>query len=123
LDRPRFAPRGLVFPLVWSALNPTTTTSAWHVRHTASGTSGSRGAFAWWLAAMPVRSAYTPLAFGRRSLWLATAGSALPGAVMTGYAWHAARIDRSAALLAGPEIAWILFATVLSAETARLNAH
>ncbi len=31
-ERPAFAPPGAVFPVVWSALNLTTATSAWLVR-------------------------------------------------------------------------------------------
>jgi tryptophan-rich sensory protein len=41
---------------------------------------------------------------------------------MTHYAFLARRVDRAAAALAVPEIAWTAFATVLSAAVARKNS-
>ncbi len=134
-DRPGFSPPGAVFPAVWSALNLTTATSAWRVwRAVAAAPAGSpgasaeaggpapgRAALAWWAAAIGVRSGYVPLAFGSRRFWAATADSALLCAMMTRYAVLARRVDRAAAGLAVPEIAWTAFATVLSAAVARRN--
>jgi translocator protein len=128
-ERPAFAPPGVVFPVVWSALNLTTATSAWLVwrsgdrRHDgAAGSDGSRqSALAVWALAVVVRSGYVPLAFGRRRLWAATADSALLCVAMACYAAQARRVDRAAAALAVPEIAWTAFATVLSAAVASKN--
>ena len=96
-----------MFPVVWSALNLTTATSAWRV----------------WRAREPViiRSGYTPLAFGGRRLWAATADAALLFAVMVRYAFLARRVDQTAAVLAVPEVAWTAFATVLSTAVAAKN--
>lgn len=123
-ERPAFAPPGAVFPVVWSALNATTATSAWRVWHAAEagqGTPSRRTVLAWWSAAVLVRSGYVPLAFGSRRLWAATADSALLCAVMTYYASLARRVDRGAAALAVPEVAWTAFATVLSTAVAVRN--
>ena len=124
LARPAFAPPGIVFPVVWSALNLTTATSAWLVWR-----SGERGrevpsrrpALVCWALAVVVRSGYVPLAFGGRRLWAATADSALLCAVMARYALLARRTGRPAGALAVPEIAWTAFATVLSAAVASKN--
>jgi tryptophan-rich sensory protein len=125
-ERPAFAPPGAVFPVVWSALNLTTASSAWLIWRApdpaATGSSPSRAeALAWWAGAVAIRSGYVPLAFGRRRLWAATADSALLFAVMTRYAVLARDVDRSAALLAVPEVAWTAFATALSAAVAAGN--
>ena len=122
-NRPAFAPPGAAFPLVWSALNLTTATSAWRTWCAAPAAAGdTRGrALAWWSAAVVIRSGYVPLAFGRRRLWAATADAALLFAVMTRYALLARRADQPAALLAVPEVAWTGFATVLSAAIAVIN--
>ena len=145
LDRPAFSPPGPVFPVVWSALNLTTATSAWRLwrvqasppepgapasppepgapaRQADPGARAARAALAWWAGAVAVRSGYVPLEFGARRFWLATADSALLCAVMARYAWLARRADPAAAALAVPEIAWTAFATVLSAAVARRNA-
>jgi translocator protein len=124
LERPSFAPPGAVFPLVWSALNLTTATSAWRVWRAADPVTPrpSRGeVLAWWALAVVIRSGYVPLAFGRRRLWAATADAALLCAAMARYALLARRIDHKAAALAAPEVAWAAFATVLSTAVARGN--
>jgi len=118
-ERPAFAPPGAAFPIVWSALNLTTATSAWRVWRSPSPTERQppRGqALACWAAAVVIRSGYVPLAFGRRRLWAATADAALLSAAMARYAQLARRIDQPAALLAVPEVAWTGFATVLTAR-------
>ncbi len=122
--RPAFAPPGVAFPLVWSALNLTTATSAWRTWWAGPAAHGpARGeVLAWWAAAVVARSGYVPLAFGRRYLWAATADAALLFAIMARYALLARRIDQPAALLAVPEVAWTGFATVLSAAVAALNS-
>ena len=125
-ERPAFAPPGFVFPVVWSALNLTTATSAWLLWR-ARGAEPARGAgpacraLAWWAAAVVVRSGYVPLEFGARRFWLATADSALLCAVMARYASLARQADPAAAALAVPEVAWTAFATVLSTAVARQN--
>ena len=123
-ERPAFAPPGAVFPVVWSALNLTTATSAWRVwraREPGPQAPSRREVLAWWALAVIIRSGYTPLAFGGRRLWAATADAALLFAVMARYASLARRVDQTAAVLAVPEVAWTAFATVLSTAVAAKN--
>jgi translocator protein len=124
-QRPAFAPPGAVFPVVWSALNLTTATSAWRVWR--AGEPGRqapsrREVLAWWALAVIIRSGYVPLAFGGRRLRAATADAALLFAIMVRYAVLARRIDQTAAVLAVPEVAWTAFATALSAAVASKNS-
>lgn len=124
-ERPAFAPPGAVFPVVWSALNLTTATSAWLVWRAdgaGPGVPSRRAVLAWWALAVIVRSGYVPLAFGSRRLWAATADSALLGIVMARYTSMARQVDQTAAALAVPEIAWTAFATARSAAVARKNS-
>jgi benzodiazapine receptor len=124
-ERPALAPPGAVFPVVWSALNMTTATSAWQVwRADEAGPEAPsrRAVLTWWTVAVIARSGYVPLAFGSRRLWVATVDSALLCAVMVHYASLARRVDQTAAALAVPEIAWTAFATVLSAAVAGKNS-
>ena len=123
---PSFAPPGPVFPLVWTGLNLTTATSAWRLwrvrRDARAEVPHAQSALAWWVLAVVLRSGYVPLAFGARRYWAATADSALLCAVMLRYATVARRADPAAAALAGPEVAWTAFATVLSTAIAVQNA-
>jgi tryptophan-rich sensory protein len=125
LRQPSFAPPGPVFPLVWSALNLTTATSAWRlwrIRRTPGPEAPhAQSALTWWALAVLLRSGYVPLEFGARRYWAATADSALLCAVMVRYATVARRADPAAAALAAPEIAWTAFATALSAAIALQN--
>ena len=118
---PSFAPPGQAFPLVWSVLNVTTATSAWRLWR-AGSRPASDPALLLWLAAVPLRSAYVPLAFGRRWWWPATGSAALLSAALASYAAAARRTSRTAAVLALPEVGWTAFATVLSAAVARRNS-
>jgi tryptophan-rich sensory protein len=125
LERPAFAPPGVVFPVVWSALNLTTATSAWRVwqaRESGPQAPSRRKVLAWWALAVIVRSGYTPLAFGGRRLWTATADAALLFAIMARYTFLTRRVDQTAAVLAAPEVAWTAFATVLSTAVAAKNS-
>jgi translocator protein len=124
-ERPAYAPPGAVFPAVWSGLNLTTATSAWRIwRACEPGAEipARRESLAWWALAVAVRSGYTPLAFGSRRLWAATADAAVLFTVMTRYSLLARRVDQAAALLAMPEVAWTAFATVLSTAVAAKTA-
>ena len=117
---------GAAFPVVWSALNLTTATSAWRIWRAPESAerAPSRGeVLAWWAAAIVIRSGYVPLAFGRRRLWAATADAAILFAVMARYALLAAGSTSPAALLAVPEVAWTRFATVLSTTVAAINSQ
>jgi translocator protein len=125
-ERPAFAPPGAVFPVVWSELNLTTATSAWRIwraREPGEEISARRAALAWWALAVAVRSGYTPLAFGGRPLWAATADAALLFAIMARYSLLAREVDQAAALLAVPEVAWTGFATMLSTAVAAKNSR
>jgi benzodiazapine receptor len=123
--QPSFAPPGPVFPVVWSALNLTTATSAWRLwrdrRAPGPEVPHAQVALAWWALALLLRSGYVPLEFGARRYWAATADSAVLCAVMVRYATVARRVDPAAAALAVPEIAWTAFATVLSTVIAVQN--
>jgi tryptophan-rich sensory protein len=123
--QPPYAPPGVVFPVVWSALNVTTTTAAWRIWQRSPSDEAMRRerreALAWWGAAAVIRCGYTPLAFGQRRLWAATADAALLCGAMTRFAIVARRLDAHAAAWAAPEIAWTAFATVLSTDVARRN--
>jgi benzodiazapine receptor len=125
-ERPAFAPPGAVFPVVWSGLNLTTATSAWRIwraREPGEEIPARRAALAWWALAVAVRSGYTPLAFGGRRLWAATADAALLFAIMARYSLLAREVDQASALLAVPEVAWTGFATMLSTAVAAKNSR
>ena len=121
-ERPAFAPPGAVFPVVWSALNLTTATSAWRVSACPRARAAApprREVLAWW-----VLHHYANAAATRRWPSVAVGCGGPPPtphflfAVMVRYAFLARRVDQTAAVLAVPEVAWTAFATVLSTAVA-----
>jgi len=123
LPTPDWAPPPATYGIVWSGLALTSSAAAYRVVQAAEADPSlrpaARRALVLWGAAIVPRTAYTPLAFGERRLWAATADSALLAATWTAFAVQAAKVDRAAAALAVPEALWGAFATVLSAATAR----
>jgi benzodiazapine receptor len=120
VEQPPFAPPAPVIPAVWTVLNVTTATSAWRMWEAPASPARTQ-ALGLWGVALGLRTAYTPLAFGQRWRWLATADAAALALVMAAYTQRAARVDRAAAALAAPEVAWTTFATALSTDLARRN--
>ncbi len=123
LPTPPYAPPPATYGIVWSGLAVTSSASAWRVwragQRDAQLRPQAHRALRWWAAALAARTAYTPLAFGRRALWPAAADSLLLTALMGRYAVLARGVDPAAGALAVPEVVWCGFASVLSADIAR----
>lgn len=120
LHKPTWNPPGWIFGPVWSALYVLMAVAAWRVsRHTEEP--GRRAALAWYFGQLALNALWSCLFFGLRNpglafaevlvLWLAI--------VITGVRF--ARIDRPAAVLWLPYLAWVSFASVLNGTVWWLN--
>ena len=78
-------------------------------------------ALALWVAQQGLNAAWSPLFFGQRRARLALADIALLGATLEGYRRAASRVDRIAAGLVVPYLAWVGFAAFLNAQIVRQN--
>ncbi|WP_329192273.1 MULTISPECIES: TspO/MBR family protein [unclassified Streptomyces] len=120
LEKPSWAPPAWLFGPVWTLLYALIAVGAWLVwRH--PNRPRVRSALVWWWVQLVLNLAWTPLFFGAGQFGLALLDiGLLLGAVgVTSVLFH--RLDRAAALLLGPYVAWVAFAAALNAAIWWLN--
>jgi tryptophan-rich sensory protein len=120
LEKPWFYPPGIAFPVVWTLLFTLLGVGLWLVWR--SDTAGRRLALGLFAVQMLFNVVWTPAFFTLEAplvalgiivaLWVLVAGTIL--------AFR--RVDRRAAALLVPYLAWVTFAAVLNFELWRLNA-
>ena len=79
------------------------------------------GALALWATQLTFNGAWSPLFFGAKKPTLALGDIGLMLAAIATYTAAARKVDKPAAWLMSPYLAWVAFATVLNAEIVRLN--
>lgn len=120
LDRPAWAPPASLFGPVWSVLYVLIGVAAWLVWRE-RGWAGGRAALALFVAQLALNALWTWLFFAWRQGGLALAEIVVLWAliVLTLVAFW--RVRRAAALLLVPYLAWVTFATALTASLWRRN--
>jgi tryptophan-rich sensory protein len=120
LDKPSFNPPNWVFGPVWTVLYLLIGVAAWMVwRHHDSPRRGT--ALTWWGLQLLLNAAWTPLFFGAQALWVAFIELAVLWVAVILTIGEFRRIDRVAAWLMVPYLAWISFAGVLNGSLAVMN--
>lgn len=118
LRTPPGAPPGWVFAPVWAVNNTLTLVSNLRIANLADGTAGRGRVLAVEAANWVLFSSFAGIFFGLRSPVLGAANTAA-GAVLTGYGVAAtAKLDRRAAWLLAPRLAWLGYASYVSIATA-----
>jgi tryptophan-rich sensory protein len=102
-------PPDRVFGLVWPALYATAAIAGARVWRSPGSLSRTR-ALVLWGTQLATNAAWTPLFFGARRPRLALVDLALLGTSVGGFALAARKIDRTAAWLSLPYLAWVGFA-------------
>ena len=116
LDKPPITPPNATSPIVWTTLYVLMAISAYRVWST-----GERRAIGWWSAQLALNAAWSPLFFGARRPELALVDLVALFAAIAVYTNAARRVDKPAAWMMAPYLAWVAFAGVLNAEIARRN--
>jgi tryptophan-rich sensory protein len=120
LRKPRQTPPDWVFGAVWPGLYGLIAYSgyrAWKKREEP----GAKGALALWGLQLGLNAAWTPLFFGRQRSRAALVDLAATVASLTAYMARVARIDRPAAAVMTPYLAWLGFASTLNGGIVRRN--
>ncbi|MBX3187654.1 MAG: tryptophan-rich sensory protein [Labilithrix sp.] len=120
LRKPPQTPPSWLFKAIWPVLYGLTAYSGyrvWKKRHSHD----AKSALALWASQLAFNAAWTPLFFGRHRSRAALADLALNLATLIAYTARAARVDRLAALLMTPYLAWLAFAGTLNAGIVRRN--
>ena len=120
LEKPSFNPPDFVFAPVWTVLYVLIAVSGARVWRSAPGDART-AALRWWAAQLLLNGAWSPLFFGAKRPAIALADIVLMLVAIGAYVHTARRVDRTAAWLMAPYLAWVAFATILNGEIVRLN--
>ncbi|HEY5635233.1 MAG TPA: TspO/MBR family protein [Burkholderiaceae bacterium] len=120
LARPPWAPPGWLFGPVWSVLYALMGVAAWLVWR-ARGFSGARGALAMFVVQLAANALWSWLFFAWRMGGAAFAEIVLLWALIAATIVLFWRVNRAAAALLLPYLAWVSFASVLAFATWQLN--
>lgn len=121
LDTPPASPPGWVFAPVWAVNNVLTLWSNLRVANLPVETPGRRAALAWEAASWGLFASFSGLYFGLRSPVLGAVDTAAGLVTTVGGVAATAKLDRAAARALVPRLAWLAFATYVSAGTAVRN--
>lgn len=120
LRKPSFNPPNWVFAPVWTALYIAMAVAAWRVWR-ARGLEGARSALVLFALQLALNLGWSILFFGLRQIGPALIEILILLATLVATTLAFRRIDGIAALLLVPYVAWVSFATVLTAAVWRLN--
>jgi translocator protein len=120
LAKPSFQPPDVVFAPVWTALYAGIATSGYRV-WAAPDQPLRKPAMALWGVQMAANAAFEPVFFGARKPKVALGLLVTTFASTAAYAVVSAKVDKPAAALMAPYLAWTGFAGVLNEEIVRRN--
>lgn len=120
LEKPSFNPPDQLFGPVWTFLYALIAISGARIWRSEPGEART-DALQLWSLQLALNAVWSPLFFGAKKPAFALADVALLLAAIGAFTRRAADVDRPAAWLMTPYIAWTTFATLLNAEFVRLN--
>ena len=120
LAKPRWNPPSWYFAPVWSALYVMMAVAAWMVWQR-GGWSAQRRPLALFLGQLALNALWTPLFFGGHGMGLALAEITLLWLAIAGTVGAFWAVNRKAAWLLVPYLAWVSFAAYLNFTLWRLN--
>jgi translocator protein len=121
LKKPSWNPPPWIFGPVWTALYAMMAVAAWLVwKH--SGFAARRGPLALFFAQLVLNAAWTPLFFGLHQPGFACAEIVLLWLAIAATLAAFRPLNRAAAWLLAPYLAWVSFAAALNFELWRLNS-
>jgi tryptophan-rich sensory protein len=121
LRRPFFNPPGWVFPVAWTALFAMMAAAFWRVLRYPEGQPGRREAILAFMVQITLNAGWSFAFFGARD---PLAGLVVVVAMFAAILWTIiafGRVDRLAARLLWPYLAWVGFAAVLNATIVWMN--
>jgi tryptophan-rich sensory protein len=122
LREPRFKPPDWVFPLAWAGIEGSLARAAYRLLRTESSAQRSK-ALGWLGWNVFMIGAWSRLFFQRRNLPASTLAAATMVVSSVAFVNAARPVDRSAARAGLPLVAWLGFATVLTATIWKLNSR
>lgn len=121
LAKPSFQPPGWVFGAVWTLLYAMMGVAAWRVWRVRASQPLAKTALMLFGVQLALNAAWSPVFFGAHAITLALVILIALWAALAATVWAFRRVDRTAALLLLPYLAWTTFAAVLNASIVALN--
>ena len=121
LKKPSWNPPGWIFGPVWTALYTMMAVAAWLVWKQ-GGFAAQRRPLAFFLSQLALNALWTPLFFGLHWTGVAFAEIVLLGLAIAATIAVFRPVNRTAAWLLAPYLAWVSFAAVLNFTLWRLNS-
>jgi translocator protein len=121
LRKPGFTPPPWVFGPMWTGLYGLMSLSAWRVWNRPAGPKRSWALLLWGVQ-LGFNALWSPLFFGKHRQRAALVDIAALGASLAMYTAVTSKVDRSAAWMMAPYLAWVGYASVLNEELVRLNS-
>ncbi len=120
LRKPGFQPPDAVIPVAWTLIDLALAVGAYRLLRSPPSPARQQ-ALRWWAGNVAMVGGWSALFFGRRNLPVSTVAAA--GMVLSGAAYvaRARQVDAPAAAAGVPFVAWVGFATVLTAALWRRN--
>ncbi|MGB8400299.1 TspO/MBR family protein [Bradyrhizobium sp.] len=121
LNKPAWTPPALVFPIAWTLLYVLMAVSLWRLWDRVSPSAARKAAIIWFLIQLALNALWSPVFFGWHGIQtaLAVIVSLLIAIAMT--VLTASRVDRLAAWLLAPYLAWVTYATTINAGVVAMN--
>lgn len=120
LDKPGFTPPDAAFGAVWPTLETGLAVGGYRLLRQPPGAHRNL-AIGLWLLNTGMIGGWTELFFRKRALGASAIASGAMVASGAGYVASAAKLDRPAALLGVPFVAWVGFATILAEQVWQWN--
>lgn len=120
LRKPAIQPPDIAIPLAWAAIETGLAAAAYRMLRKPPSPANTRALF-WWSATVVGIGAWSRLFFGGRNLPVSTVAASALLVVGAGYARTARKVDGPAAAVGVPLLAWVAFATVLTAALWQRN--
>ena len=114
LRKPGFQPPDAVLPIAWGLIDTASAAGAYRLLRCPPSPQRSQ-ALGWWALNVALTAGWSGLFFGRRNLPLSTLAAAAMVGSGVAYVAQSRQVDRPAAAAGVPFVAWVAFATVLTA--------
>ena len=121
LAKPSWTPPSFLFPIVWTALYILMALSLWRLWEKAAPSSARNWAIGLFLVQLALNAAWSPLFFGAHATRAALIDIVLLLAAIALTMVMSVRVDRIAAWLLAPYLAWVAYAATLNGGIVWMN--
>lgn len=121
LAKPSWTPPRVAFPVAWTLLYVLMAVALWRLWDRAPPSPQRRQALAFYFVQLALNAAWSPVFFGLHAIDAGLAVIVALVVALFGTVVTSARVDRPAAILLLPYLAWVVYATTLNAGILAMN--